>query len=277
MSKAVESRESRVERRNSTARVTSCSRPSILDLRPTAFTLIELLVVMAIIAILSALLLPVLARGRLSSQRTACESNLRQLGFATELYWGDNSGNSFPYWSSQTSTGKTWWFGWLANGTDGQRAFDLSKGFLYSYLNGSEARLCPLLNTEMYPLLRPKGTNVIFSYACNSYLFAAPTQPPVNFGRVKRPTETVLFADAASVDDFLQPQAELKEWYYLVLQTNYSSLLNYPNGHFRHSGKADVIIADGHVGMETMVAGSVDKHLANQNVGQLRPEILAVP
>jgi len=31
------------------------------------------------------------------------------------------------------------------------------------------------------------------------------------------------------------------------------------------------------VGMETMVAGSLDRHLPNQNVGQLRPEILTLP
>jgi prepilin-type N-terminal cleavage/methylation domain-containing protein/prepilin-type processing-associated H-X9-DG protein len=247
-----------------------------LLLKNAAFTLIELLVVIAIIAILAAILLPVLAKGKLSAQRAACESNLRQLGFATELYWGDNGGNSFPFWLNATGTGKTWWFGWLANGTDGQRIFDLSSGFLYPYLKGSDVRLCPLLNPETNPQFKPKGTNVIFSYGCNPYLFVAPTQPPVNVSRIRSSTETVLFADAASVDNFLQPQAELKEWYYLVLQTNYSSLFNYPNGHFRHSGKANVTFADGHVGVEAMVPGSLDKHLPNQNVGQLRPEILLV-
>jgi hypothetical protein len=29
--------------------------------------------------------------------------------------------------------------------------------------------------------------------------------------------------------------------------------------------------------MESMVPGSNDRHLPNQNVGQLRPEILALP
>lgn len=54
-----------------------------------AFTLIELLVVVAIIAVLAALLFPVFARARESARRTACTSNLRQIGQAVLLYAQD--------------------------------------------------------------------------------------------------------------------------------------------------------------------------------------------
>jgi prepilin-type N-terminal cleavage/methylation domain-containing protein/prepilin-type processing-associated H-X9-DG protein len=60
--------------------------------RRHAFTLIELLVVVGIIAILIAILLPTLSRIQEQSRRTACLSNLRQLGSALIMYANANKG-----------------------------------------------------------------------------------------------------------------------------------------------------------------------------------------
>ena len=51
-----------------------------------AFTLIELLVVIAIIALLMAILMPALQRAKEQARRSACQSNMRQVGIAISTY-----------------------------------------------------------------------------------------------------------------------------------------------------------------------------------------------
>jgi len=63
-----------------------------------AFTLTELLVVISVLALLAALLLPVLARARDRARQATCLSNLRQVETAHQLYVGD--------WDEQLAD---WW------------------------------------------------------------------------------------------------------------------------------------------------------------------------
>lgn len=62
------------------------------------FTLIELLVVIAIIAILAAILFPVFARARERARRATCQSNLKQIGMAINMYGDDYDGYIYPQW-----------------------------------------------------------------------------------------------------------------------------------------------------------------------------------
>lgn len=74
------------------------------------FTLIELLVVVAIIGILASLLLPVLGKTRERSREAVCVSNLKQQGFAMQMYVDDNDGYFIE--SDGASSGGSSFHGW---------------------------------------------------------------------------------------------------------------------------------------------------------------------
>ena len=85
--------------------------------RRGGFSLMELLVVVAAIAMLAALLLPGLARAKLSAKSAQCQSNLRQFMVAFNLYAADNQDYFPPGWNPPPgmSSSNTIWEGALGN------------------------------------------------------------------------------------------------------------------------------------------------------------------
>ncbi|HXC35898.1 MAG TPA: type II secretion system protein [Candidatus Acidoferrales bacterium] len=69
-----------------------------------AFTLIELLVVIAIVAILAALLFPVLSSAQSRAHRTVCINNLRQINAGIRLYADESNDMAPPAGKATTST-----------------------------------------------------------------------------------------------------------------------------------------------------------------------------
>lgn len=66
------------------------------------FTLVELLVVIAIIAILAAMIMPVMLEAKDAARMRRCVSNLKQLGVSVQLYFDDNNGFGLPIDTSYT-------------------------------------------------------------------------------------------------------------------------------------------------------------------------------
>ena len=71
------------------------SQSRITSHESRCFTLIELLIVVAVIAILTALLLPALQGAKESARTTVCTNHLRQLGLAALMY-ADDYQERFP-------------------------------------------------------------------------------------------------------------------------------------------------------------------------------------
>jgi prepilin-type N-terminal cleavage/methylation domain-containing protein/prepilin-type processing-associated H-X9-DG protein len=75
--------------------------------REAGFTLIEMLMVTAIIAILTAMLLPALASAKARARNIACQNNLLQLQVCLQLYTLDNSDYFVPNNSIAVFSGTT--------------------------------------------------------------------------------------------------------------------------------------------------------------------------
>src|SRR5215831_13724728 len=103
------------------------------------FTLVELLVVIGIIAILIAILLPVLNKVRLLADRTACLSNQRQFAMAWRMYGEDNHGSLPLGWpdpggraeSPQPNLYVPWFLGGSLGGGNTKDA--IKKGYIFKY------------------------------------------------------------------------------------------------------------------------------------------------
>jgi prepilin-type N-terminal cleavage/methylation domain-containing protein len=156
-----------------------------------AFTLIELLVVIAIIAILAAILFPVLAAAKEKGRQASCTSNIRQVTLAWIAYSEDNEDTfprtndyRFPYGQDGDPT---WRYpvdltvGWM----DMIRPYVRNKGV---YLCPSTSRWTPEQTGCYSAMMEMRG------YGANAAMGMWWSQ---KVSGIREPTRTVLLGDCA--------------------------------------------------------------------------------
>jgi len=183
------------------------------------FTLIELLVVIAIIAILAAILFPVFARAREKARQASCQSNLKQIGLAIQMYMGDYDETIVPSRLGGTPTDVCW------------------TALTQPYIKNDQIFICPSHSapvasaaTNGYP--KSYGLNYEI-HTFNTYVGYAANPltvwPPVSMASINEPAELISAIDY----DFNQPGV-----HYHTIDARV---------HWRHNEMANVLFMDGHV------------------------------
>lgn len=209
-----------------------------------AFTLIELLVVIAIIAILAALLLPVLSRSKSKAESLTCINHQKQLALAWHLYADDNTDSCVNNHGVPETLAKrqTW-----ANNVQDWEASDDNTNLIYL----TDSKLAPFANRSagIYkcPSDREPGPN---GPRIRSMSMNAMVGNPGELTNQFNPTYVQFFkktqiANPSGIFVFLDEQADTLNDGFFVNRLDESFWGNVPGSY--HNGGANFAFADGHV------------------------------
>ena len=168
-------------------------------MRSSGFTLVELLVVIAVIALLAALLLPVLHSARQQARATVCQAHIRQLAIEFHQYEAEHETLPYGIWAMRRTP---------PGGSVGDARYDLPGWYWPNFIGAVRSRSkrerkileCPSkqLGSSRSILWGNYGVN---RSLCRSAADAKPFvqefgAPPLSTSRIRHPGSTVLLADS---------------------------------------------------------------------------------
>jgi len=219
-----------------------------------AFTLVELLVVISIIGLLAGLAVPAISNGLKSSKAGACLSNLHQIGVATMTYAAENSfklpnsgSNAVPEWPTTLAS-------LVSTDTKSKKSIFVCPGCEKPVQQGSDLEIA--ITYGMHGGLMPKNGTAS------------------NLSSVVRPTEVILAADVCQdpgkkgwspyciegPSTVTSQSGGGKGGGSITLTDPIATSTDADTGdnpwmRYRHSGKVNVVMCDGHA--ESIKRGAV--------------------
>lgn len=213
--------------------------------RTDAFSLIELLTVIAIIAILAAILIPIVGKVQSQAKLSNCISNLRQWGMANLLYaqehdslipW-DGGTNASPN-NMQIHADTRPWFNALPSYLDSPPVRELQARGNLPQFGDSSIFLCPSAErSNNAPAWLCYGPNYLLSSRTDS----GGTRPSITrVNQVSSPSRLVLFAETTH-------HAPGSTNSGLFTNANPRHLGNATRNNLRHDQRSPLVFFDGHV------------------------------
>ena len=221
-----------------------------MHIRRRAFTLVELLVVIGIIAVLIAILIPMLNRAVETAHRATCLNNLHSIGLAFQQYTANND-DEYPWCAGGFNGQQPDWVYWQKSRRPVQGKL---YGVIAQYLATSDSiMVCPsdditshmAYNPEPYPY-----SYTVNDLICGGKVYKAPPRNTYHSRQILNSANKILVVDedGQSVDDGAWASQNYSNG------GKYNGRNDLSNRHDRRienstdptAGRGNVLFADGH-------------------------------